>query len=283
MGYETIEVKPLAGALGAEVGGVKLKAVKDNRTWDEINRAFLDHKVLVFRDQGLSPDDIMAVGGRFGEPSYYPFVTGMDGYPYIFEVIKEPSETRNFGGGWHSDTTYLEKPPLATLLYAVETPASGGDTVFANTAAAYDALSDGMKSLIAPLKGIYSAGLKRSGGRANIHRQVGAMKIQNAEQADTYEAIHPIARTHPETGRKALYVSKGHTIRIESMSEDESRPLIDYLADHSTRLEFTCRVRWEPGTLTVWDNRCTQHNAINDYHGQRRRMQRLTVGAQVPA
>ncbi|MGE0421860.1 MAG: TauD/TfdA dioxygenase family protein, partial [Reyranellaceae bacterium] len=203
--------------------------------------------------------------------------------PYIFEVIKEPSETRNFGGGWHSDTTYLEKPPLATLLYAVETPASGGDTVFANTAAAYDALSDGMKSLIAPLKGIYSAGLKRSGGRANIHRQVGAMKIQNAEQADTYEAIHPIARTHPETGRKALYVSKGHTIRIESMSEDESRPLIDYLADHSTRLEFTCRVRWEPGTLTVWDNRCTQHNAINAYHGQRRRMLRHTVGAQVPA
>src|SRR5687768_17486037 len=179
MGYETIDVKPLAGALGAEVAGVKLARVTDNRTWDDIARAFLDHKVLVFRDQGLSPEDIMAVGGRFGEPTYYPFVTGMDGYPYIFEVIKEPSETRNFGGGWHSDTTYLQKPPLATLLYALETPSSGGDTVFANTAAAYDALTDGMKTLIAPLKGIYSAGLKRSGGRANIHRQVGAMKIQN--------------------------------------------------------------------------------------------------------
>jgi len=283
MGYETIAVKPLAGALGAEVRVEKLTGITDNRTWDEIIRAFHAHKVLVFRDQGLTPDDIMAVGGRFGDPTYYPFVTGMPGFPYIFEVIKEPSETRNFGGGWHSDTTYLQKPPLATLLYAAETPTSGGDTMYCDTAAAYDALSDGMKTLLAPLMGVNSAGLKHHGGRSTHHSAMNGMKIQGTAEADTYEAVHPVVRTHPDTGRKALYVSKAHTIRIEGLTEDESRPLIEWLSAHQQRLEFTCRVQWEPGTLTVWDNRCTQHAAINDYQGQRRRMQRLTVGAQVPA
>jgi taurine dioxygenase len=277
-----LEIKPLAGALGAEVGGVKLARLDDETTWKEIHDAFVRHSVLVFRDQGLEPADIMRVGGRFGEPCHYPFVTGMDGFPYIFEVVKEETERANFGGAWHSDTTYLAQPPMATLLYAVESPAYGGDTLFANTTAAYEALSDGMRHLVDGLIGVNSAGLKYGGGRTAMHKKIGGMRVHDTDTADQLEAEHPVARTHPVTGRKALYVSRSHTIRFRDMTEEESRPLIEWLALHQQRPEFTCRVRWTPGTLTVWDNRCTQHNAVNDYHGQRRRMRRLTVGAQTP-
>jgi taurine dioxygenase len=197
-------------------------------------------------------------------------------------VVKEESETVNFGGNWHSDTTYLPQPPLATLLYALETPARGGDTLFTSTYAAYDALSEGMRAMVDQLVGVNSASLKVTGGRRKMHSTIGGMKVQDIEHADGYEAEHPVARTHPDTGRKALYLSRSHTIRFRDMGEDESRPLIDFLQAHQIRPEFTCRVRWSPGTLTVWDNRCTQHSAVNDYHGQRRRMRRLTVGAQTP-
>jgi len=275
-------IEPLAGALGAEVRGVALATLQDDAAWREIHRAFLRHLVLVFRDQALEPADLMRVGARFGEPCFYPFVTGLDGYPYIFEVVKEERETTNFGGNWHSDTTYLPQPPLATLLQAVETPSHGGDTLFASTSAAYDALSEGMRGLLDKLVGVYSAGLKVTGGRRKMHSTIGGMKVHDTENADGYEAEHPVVRTHPDTGRKALYVSRSHTIHFKDMSEEESRPLIDFLQAHQTRPEFTCRVRWAPGTLTIWDNRCTQHNAVNDYHGQRRRMRRLTVGPQTP-
>jgi len=276
-----VQIEPLAGALGAEVRGVDLRSL-DDAGWREIKSAFLKYAVLAIRGQQLEPVDLMQVGARFGEPCYYPFVTGLEGYPFIFEVVKEESETVNFGGNWHSDTTYLQQPPLATLLYAVETPTHGGDTLFSNTAAAYDALSEGMRAMVDKLVGVNSASLKVTGGRRKMHSTIGSMKVHDTENADSYEAEHPVARTHPDTGRKALYVSRSHTIRFRDMSEQESRPLIDFLQAHQIRPEFTCRVRWSPGTLTVWDNRCTQHSAVNDYHGQRRRMRRLTVGAQTP-
>jgi taurine dioxygenase len=276
-----VDIQPLAGALGAEIRGVDLR---NDAPWKALHEAFLKYSVLVIRDQQLEPDDLMQVGAQFGAPCYYPFVTGIDGYPFIFEVVKEESETVNFGGNWHSDTTYLAQPPLATLLYALETPTHGGDTLFANTQKAYEALSEGMRAVLDPLVGVNSASLKVTGGRRKLHApsNVGAMKIHDTENADEYEAEHPVVRTHPETGKRALYLSRSHTIRFRDMSEEESRPLIDFLQLHQTRPEFTCRVRWSPGTLTIWDNRCTQHNAVNDYHGQRRRMRRLTVGAQTP-
>jgi taurine dioxygenase len=277
-----LDIKPLAGALGAEIGGVRLARLDDEATWKEIHAAFVRHSVIVFRDQALEPADIMRIGARFGAPCHYPFVTGMDGFPFIFEVVKEETELTNFGGAWHSDTTYLPQPPMATLLYAVETPAHGGDTLFTNTTAAYDSLSEGMRQLVDGLVGVNSAGLKYGGGRTAMHKKIGAMKVHDTDEADQLEAEHPVARTHPETGRKALYVNRSHTIRFRDMTEEESRPLIEWLAQHQVRPEFTCRVRWTPGTLTIWDNRCTQHNAVNDYHGQRRRMRRLTVGAQTP-
>jgi taurine dioxygenase len=274
-----MEVRPIAGVLGAEVLGVDLKSTQE---WRKIHQLFLDHAVLVFRDQTLEPQDIMDVGAKFGPPCHYPFVTGMAGFPFIFEVVKEESEKVNFGGNWHSDTTYLSQPPLGTLLYAVETPSHGGDTLFCNTRAAYEALSGGMRSMVDQLVGVNSAGLKYGGGRTAMHKSIAGMKVHDTDSAESYESAHPVARTHPDTGRKALYCSRGHTIRFKEMSEEESRPIIDFLQAHQIRPEFTCRVRWAPGTLTVWDNRCTQHNAINDYHGQRRRMRRLTVGPQTP-
>ncbi|MFN2644652.1 MAG: TauD/TfdA dioxygenase family protein [Burkholderiales bacterium] len=277
-----MQIEPLAGALGAELRGIDLGRLDDDAAWHDIHRAFLDYQVLVFREQRLEPAHLMRVGGRFGEPCFYPFVTGLEGFPYIFEVVKEEQETTNFGGSWHSDTTYLREPPAATLLYALETPAYGGDTLFTNTHAAYEALSEGMRELLARMVGVNSAALKYGGGRAKMHNHIAGMNVHDTEQAVEYEAEHPVVRTHPETGRKALYVSRAHTIRFKDMSEAESRPLVEFLQTHQTRPEFTCRVGWEPGTLTVWDNRCTQHAAINDYHGQRRRMRRLTVGPQIP-
>ena len=275
----SMRIVPLAGALGAEIHGVDLKGDVD---WKALLEAFARYAVIVVRDQRLEPADIMKVGERFGPPCHYPFVTGMADFPYIFEIVKEEHEKTNFGGSWHSDTTYLAQPPLATLLYAIEVPSHGGDTLFTSTRAAYDALSEGMKRTVDGLVGVNSAGLKYGGGRSAMHRKIGGMKVHGTDEADSYEAEHPAARTHPVTGRKALYLSRSHTIRFKDMTEEESRPLIDYLQAHQTRPEFTCRVRWQPGTLTVWDNRCTQHSAVNDYQGQRRRMRRLTVGAQTP-
>ena len=277
-----LDVRPLAGALGAEIGGVNLATLQDPATWQEIDRAFLAHSVLVFRDQNIGLEDLMRIGGHFGAPCHYPFVTGIEGFPFIFEVVKEEAERTNFGGAWHSDTTYLAQPPLGTLLYALETPTHGGDTLFTSTSAAYEALSEGMRGLVDSLIGVNSASLKYGGGRTKMHQSIGGMKVHDTESAEAFEAEHPVARTHPHTGRKALYLSRSHTIRFRGMTEEESHPLIQFLQAHQIRPEFTCRVRWAPGTLTIWDNRCTQHNAINDYHGQRRRMRRLTVGPETP-
>ena len=276
-----MQITPIAGALGAEIAGVDVRNL-DGNDWEELHHAFLRYSVLAIRDQKLEPADLMRIGAKFGEPCHYPFVTGMDEFPFIFEVVKEPGEKKNFGGAWHSDTAYLKQPPLATLLHAVQTPSHGGDTLFANTAAAYDALSEGMKKLVDAQVGVNSAELKYAGGRTKQHGNIKAMKIHDTESATDYVAEHPVARTHPDTGRKALYASRSHTTHLKGMTEEESAPLLNYLFQHQTRPEFTCRVRWAPGTLTVWDNRCTQHNAVNDYHGQRRHMRRITVGAQTP-
>ncbi len=276
-----MKISPLAGALGAEVSGIDVRNLNE-KNWQDLHRAFLEYSVLAIREQKLEPEDIMQVGGKFGEPCHYPFVVGMEKFPFIFEVVKEPEEKKNFGGAWHSDTAYLKQPPLATLLYAVETPSHGGDTLFANTCAAYDSLSEGMRKVVDSLVGVNSAELKYGGGRTAMHKKIGGMKVHGTDSADQYVSEHPVVRTHPDTGRKALYASRSHTTHFKGMTQEESAPLLNFLVQHQIRPEFTCRVRWAPGTLTVWDNRCTQHNAVNDYHGQRRRMRRLTVGAQTP-
>jgi taurine dioxygenase len=280
MEYETITVKPLAGALGAEIAGVDLRRPLSNRQWSEVHQAFLDHCAIYIRGQELGGADLLRYARYFAEPAFYPFVEGMPEFPQIFELRKEPEQKENVGGAWHSDTTYLDKPPIGTMLYAREVPAYGGDTMVANQYLAYEALSPGMQKMLGGLTGIYSA--RMNGGRGG-RAENKYMKMRDTDKADLVQAEHPVVRTHPETGRKALYVSTRHTIRFKGMTEEESRPLIDFLQAHCTRPEFTARLRWETGTVTIWDNRCVQHFAINDYHGQRRVMWRLPVGAEAVA
>jgi taurine dioxygenase len=282
MPYQTIEVQPLAGALGAEISGVDLSQDLGNQVLDEIHRAFLDHLAIFFRGQTLTPQQQVTFAARFGPIGIYPFAEGLPDAPEVVEILKTEDETVNFGGGWHTDTVYLDRPSLGSALYAKEVPAAGGDTLFANGYRAYEALSDGMRAMLDGLTGVHSAALKSTGGRAARMGQQTSMSGQNIEQADTLEGEHPLVRTHPETGRKALYVSANHTVRFKGMTEEESAPLIRFLLDHATRPEFTCRFRWTPGALALWDNRCTQHYALNDYDGARRRMHRVTVEGERP-
>ena len=285
MEYRKIEVAPVAGALGAEIGGVDLSAPLADDCFAEIRRAFLEHRVIFFRGQDLSPSGQRDFAARFGPCNRYPFVAGLEECPEVIPIIKEPEETFNFGGLWHSDTTYLEKPPLGTLLYAVETPPQGGDTLFANTKLAYDALSDGMKAALAGLRGLSSAKIRYAdGGRSGQFAKFkGAMAATGLDKEEVLEAWHPVVRTHPDTGEKALYLNRAHTVRFEGWTEAESRPWIDWLCEHIARPEFTCRFRWEPGSVALWDNRCTHHFALNDYHGHRRHMHRCTIEGDRPS
>jgi taurine dioxygenase len=205
-------------------------------------------------------------------------VPGIEGYPEIIAVTKLPGESVNFGGIWHSDTTYLEMPPMATMLLAREIPPAGGDTLFANMNAAYDALSPAMRAMLEPLRAVNSSALADvSKTREDRIRELGA-----DDDVPLYEAVHPVVRTHPETGRKALYVNVAHTARFDGMTEEESRPLLQFLFQHQVRPELTCRFRWTVGALAMWDNRCAQHNPVNDYHGWTRKMHRITLQGDRP-
>ena len=284
MSYKTLEARPLSGGLGAEIHGANLKDHGNAVLWDEVQRALLEFKVIAVRGQSLSPIEQRDAARHFGEPNYYPFAQGLPDIPQMTLVVKEPHDRRNFGNGWHSDTPYLAEPPAITTLYAVETPARGGDTLFTNMQMAYEELSTGLRQLINGVTGVFSASLKyRPGGnRQEHHAKIKSMPVTNTENADRYESRHPIVRTHPQTGDKALYCSMAHTLHFEHMTERESQPIIKMLYEHAATPEFTCRLRWEPGTMTFWDNRCTMHNAINDYHGARREMRRLTVRPEKP-
>jgi len=209
---------------------------------------------------------------------------GIEGFDCITDVVKEKHERKNFGEDWHFDSMYLEPPPRATLLYALETPQIGGDTFFASSVAAYDELSTGMKQMLAGLVGVASASLKNrpDGAREQYLSSFRGMRTQNSDQSNVLEAKHPVVRSLQETGNRALFVSALHTIRFDGFTERESRPLIEFLNNHCLKPEYTCRVSWEPGQLTVWDNRTTLHCAVNDYHGNRRHMRRLTVGPEAP-
>jgi taurine dioxygenase len=265
-----MEVKRIAGALGAELLGVDLSKEIPAA---EIRKAFLEHQVIFFRDQELDPAQFMAFARTMGRPVPYPFVPGIEGFPEVIEVKKLEHERHNFGGIWHSDTAYLEEPPMGSMLIAREIPPYGGDTLFASQYLAYEALSDGMKRL---LDGLYAV---NSSAKADVTR---TREDRVKEYSRHYEAEHPVVRTHPETGRKALYVNFGHTVRFRGMTEQESAPLLDYLFRHQVKPEFTCRFHWEVGSVAFWDNRCTQHNPVNDYHGHRRVMHRITLAGDKP-
>ena len=273
----TFAVEPIAGALGAEISGVDLARPLTDEAILAVRRAWLDHLVVFFRDQDLSPPQFLEFGRRFGEIVEYPFVNGLPDYPEIIPVLKLEHERVNFGGVWHSDTAYLDVPPMASMLLAREIPPHGGDTLFANMYQAYETLSEGLKGMLDGLVAINSSA-KADASRTREDR----MKDSAREVKKDYVAAHPVVRRHPETGRCALYVNVAHTVRFDGMTEEESAPLLDYLFRHQTRPEFTCRFRWRPGSLAFWDNRCAQHNAINDYAGHRRLLHRITLAGDTP-
>jgi taurine dioxygenase len=272
----SIEITRVGGVIGAEIHGVDLSRDLPGATVAAIRQALLEHLAVFFRDQNLTPGQYRDFAARIGRPIEYPFVPGIEGFPEITPVLKRPDQTINFGGVWHSDTTYLPKPPMATLLLARELPAFGGDTEFANQYLAYETLSDGMKSVLDGLRGV----ARSDKAEASRTREDRGKKPGTGGELLTAE--HPVVRTHPETGRKALYVNIAHTARFAGMTEEESLPLLRFLWRHQTRPEFTCRFRWSPGALALWDNRCAQHQAINDYQGQKRSMHRITLAGDVP-
>jgi taurine dioxygenase len=276
--YRHIEVKPIAGALGAEIAGVDMARDLDDEVVAEVRHALLDHLVIFLRNQKATPQQQLAFARRFGQPIEYPQLKGLPEAPMITPVVKLEHERHNFGGIWHSDTTYLAEPPMGSMLLAREVPPYGGDTMFANQYLAYETLSDGLRKTLDGLVGVSSsAKADVSRTREDALKQAGA-----GATPKTLQAEHPIVRTHPETGRKALYTSDAHTACIKGWTEAESLPLLRFLWQHQVRPEFTCRFRWEVGSLAFWDNRCAMHNPINDYHGFRRVMHRITLAGDKP-
>jgi taurine dioxygenase len=278
MTHDHIQVAPLATHVGAEILGVDLAGPLGKPELAEIRRALGEYGVVFFRDQELTPEQHIAFARCFGEIDVNRFFATVPGYPMIAEVRKEPEQQRNIGNGWHTDHSYDEAPALGSMLYAREVPKTGGDTLFASMYAAYDALSDGLKSTVERLKALHSS-RHVFGPAATARRGDLEGRIRNAELA-TQDAVHPVVIRHPETGRHALYVNPGFTVRFEGWTEEESRPLLDYLYRHAVRPEFTCRFQWREGSLAFWDNRSTWHFAVNDYHGERRLLHRITIEGQ---
>jgi len=276
MTFDTIQTIPVSPALGAEIGGVDLSQSLDDDVIAEIRQAWLKYRVVFFRDQDITPEQHLAFARRFGDLVTYPMVKGLDDYPEIAPVIKLKHQTVNFGGIWHSDTTYLPQPPMGAILVARELPPKGGDTLFANMVMAYEALPEAMKERLSGLIAINSSA-KDHVAKSREDRQKDMDDVPEPLSAE-----HPAVRTHPETGLKSLYVNRGHTVGFKGMAEDESAPLLEELFEHQTGGEFTCRFQWRPGSIAFWDNRSAQHNPINDYDGHKRVMHRITLAGDVP-
>lgn len=270
----SIELAPASPAVGAFVEGVDLSEPLTGDVLEELLRAHAEFGVLFFRDQDLTPEQQIELAEQLGEINVNRFFTPVADHPRIAEVRKEPEQQSNIGGGWHTDHSYDQVPALGSILYAREIPPVGGDTLYAGMYAAYDALSDGMKSMLGSLQAVHSS---RHVFGANAARSEDlADRLGNPELA-VQDAIHPVVITHPRSGRKALYVNPGFTVRFEDWTAEESAPLLSFLYQHAARPEFTYRFQWEPGSLAFWDNRCTWHLAVNDYQGERRLLHRITL------
>jgi taurine dioxygenase len=273
-----VEVRRIAGALGGEIHGVDLSRPLSQDSAAEIRRALLAHLVVFFRGHNLTPAQFLAFARSMGQPIEYPFVKGIPDFPEIIQVMKLEHERTNFGGIWHTDTAYLAVPPMGSMLLAREVPPAGGDTLFANQYLAYETLSSGMQRLMDGLVSVNSS------AKADVTKtREDRLRTDGRDDArKEYVAEHPVVRTHPETGRKSLYVNVAHTVRFKDMTDEESAPLLGYLFQHQVRAELTCRFQWEVGSIAFWDNRCTLHNPVNDYHGYRRVMHRITLSGDRP-
>ena len=271
-------VKKVSGAIGAIIQGVQLDEKLDENTFSDIYSAFLKYQVIFFRNQNFIPESLISFAKNIGRPISYPFVKGLDSFPEITPILKKETDVNNFGGIWHSDTTYQNEPPKGTMLYAIEVPEFGGDTEFSNQYLAYERLSNEMKIFLEKKKAFNISGKSEVTKTRSDVLKHSSLDLKN----NKLEAIHPVVRTHPETKKKSLYINEAHTTRFVGMSEDESKPILKYLFKHQINSEFTCRFKWKRGSVAIWDNRCTLHNPINDYHGSRRLMHRITFQGDKP-
>ena len=286
MNYQTIEVDSSIGPVGATITGVDLATPLTKKTLQEIHAAWLKHHVLFFHEQYLTPMQQANFASLFGTLDVYPFANAVDAHPNVIPIIKEPEDTNNFGGGWHTDTSYVEQPPKATILQAIEIPEEGGDTLYADANLAYLELSDGIKQTLEGLTGIYSANLVHGAG--GTYAKVAAPGRGNTSynknlQAAALEVEHPLIRCHDETGIRSIYCNKFHTHRIKGWTREESLPIFDFLVKHLIQERFVTRFKWKKGSLAMWDNRCLFHNPVNDYPGKRRHMHRVIVQGDKPA
>ena len=270
-----ITVEPIAGALGAEIGGVNIAEDLDDAVIAEIRQALLDQLVIFFREQDLPVDRHKAFSRRFGELFVHPnYQLGQEDKETVY-LLRKPGDTSVAGEKWHADTTMMEKRPMGAILYALETPDYGGDTLFANQYMAYETLSDGMKKSLEGLKAVHSD-IRDARPQSDLNKKRSSPEREHANWRPTVHP-HPVVTVQPETGRKCLYVNSIYTMHLEGMSEAESAPILDYLYEHQSRPEFTCRFRWDKGSVAIWDNRCTLHFAIHDNNDSVRHMQRTQI------
>ncbi len=271
-----VRMRPVSANTGMEILDVDLREPLSDAAFGEIRRALNDWGVIFFRGQKLEPAHHLAFAKRFGAVPPAEFLETVPGFPEVGLIKKEPAETRNVGGQWHSDHSFDPVPPLGSVLYAKELPERGGDTMFANMATAYDALSDGLKATLETLRVVHSKA-NAATADARAERQPDAALMKKFSELTHRQHAHPLVARHPDTGRKVLFVNRNYASHIDGWTVAESRPLLDYLLDLAYRPENVCRWRWEPGTVAMWDNRTANHYALNDYHGERRLMHRIVV------
>ena len=271
----TVQLSP---SIGSAIHGLDLSQPLSKRKLARLRAIWLERQVVFIRNQSLSSAQYLAFASQFGTPDVYPFLQGLDEFPEITPVLKRENETLNFGGIWHSDTSYQPCPPMATMLYALELPPVGGDTLFADQYLAYDVLSSSLKDTLANLKVVCRAD-KTAVVETRADRV--AESGRNLDQAELF-GVHPVVRTHPETGKKALFVNPAHACHFDGWTEAESEGLLSYLFAHQTRPEFLCQHTWKAGDIAIWDNRCTLHYPVNNYHGHRRLLHRITLKGDKP-
>ncbi len=270
-----MKLKRLSGAMGAEIEGLNLARDIDKSLATEIRDALAEFGVLMFRDQELDVEAHKRVARHFGEIFIHPNFNTGDHDPEVVSIVREPGDSRIVGEDWHTDTTMMAEPPMGALLYALETPPIGGDTLFAAQWLAYQALSDEMKKFLSDLKCVHSD-IKVAGP----HNKLNAKRATVIREDDGWrptENAHPVVRTHPDSGRKCLFVNHSYSIRFEGWTEEESQPLLNWLMDWGHRPEFTCRLQWSDRSLAFWDNRSTKHLAVNDVREHRRVMRRIQI------
>lgn len=271
-----ITVTPLAGALGAEISGVDLTEALDEETFGEIHRALLDNLVIFFRDQAITPERHIEFGERFGELHIHPYIPNLEGYPQIIKLESSdtgPGEMAYQSNTWHTDLTYEAEPPLASILHGVVIPEAGGDTMWNNLYAAYEGLSERMREFVQGLTAVHNI---VSSMPVNFMEQNWAPKQLERLQDITPPVEHPVVRTHPETGRKCLFVNRNFTSHIAGLNRAESDALLAMLLEHVEQPEYVVRFKWRKNSIAMWDNRCTQHYALVDYRSKRI-MHRVTV------